>query len=403
VRVRALSFHAGYRCRGSGACCTAGWPIVVEPAVEERLRLAVRDGRLAPAPAGRRHLVARPGLPDGARAVLAADEAGRCSFLRDDRRCAVHAGLGEEALPVACRQFPRLVTLTPLGASVTLSHFCPTAADLLLAGEDLPASRGTAGLERRGRARIVEDPPAFPASWPYQGLDARRALPPLLRPGVLMTWAAHEAWEQHAVATFASATTPEAGLETLARQAERARSWRPADGDFERWFAACHAADSSADPGPPASDRPAAGRDWARRNASDAWRLVAASVPAPHRPATPPPEQTEASQRLVDPGWRLLAPPIGRWLAAKAFASWLALQGDGLRTTVLGLRLALGVLRSEATRACVERDRPLDAALLKEALRRADLLLLHLADPAALARRLSLGEATGVLASAFDK
>ena len=79
-----------------------------------------------------------------------------------------------------------------------------------------------------------------------------------------------------------------------------------------------------------------------------------------------------------------------RWLAARAFASWLALQGEGLRTTILGLHVALGVLRAEAARACAEGSgRPLDAALLKEAIRRSDLLLHHLVDVEAFARDLS--------------
>jgi hypothetical protein len=92
--------------------------------------------------------------------------------------------------------------------------------------------------------------------------------------------------------------------------------------------------------------------------------------------------------RWVAPEWPALGLPVRRWLAAKAFASWLALQGQGLRTTVLGLRVALGVLRAEAARGCAEAGRALDAGLLKEAVRRADLLLVHLADPEALARRL---------------
>jgi len=78
-------------------------------------------------------------------------------------------------------------------------------------------------------------------------------------------------------------------------------------------------------------------------------------------------------------GWhrhgRPLGRPICRWLAAKAFASWLVLQGAGLRTAVLGLRVALGVLRAEAARGGAEAGRALDAELLKDAVRRADLLL----------------------------
>ena len=72
-----------------------------------------------------------------------------------------------------------------------------------------------------------------------------------------------------------------------------------------------------------------------------------------------------ASARPTSGGWprrgRLLARPIRRWLAAKAFASWIALQGEGLRTTVAFLRVALGVLRAEAARGSPRPARALDA------------------------------------------
>jgi hypothetical protein len=115
----------------------------------------------------------------------------------------------------------------------------------------------------------------------------------------------------------------------------------------------------------------------------------------PHRALLPvaPEGLGDADDRWVQPAWPSLARPVRRWLAAKAFASWLALQGEGLRTAVLGLRVALGVLRAEAARGCTGAGRRLDAELLKEAFRRADLLLVHLADPEALARRLSRVEA----------
>ena len=83
--------------------------------------------------------------------------------------------------------------------------------------------------------------------------------------------------------------------------------------------------------------------------------------------------------------------PVRRWLAARAFASWLPLQGHGLRTTALGLRrlarraagrVARGGLGGPGPR----RDAGADgSSSLKEAIRRADLLLAHLADPQALA------------------
>jgi hypothetical protein len=56
--------------------------------------------------------------------------------------------------------------------------------------------------------------------------------------------------------------------------------------------------------------------------------------------------------------------------------------------------VALGVLRAEAARGCAEGSgRTLDAALLKEAIRRSDLLLHHLVDIEAFARDLSRCEA----------
>lgn len=369
VRVRALSFHASYRCRSSGACCSSGWPIPVEPGIEEPLGgLPVAAG-----PA----LVPAAGLPHGARVVLRSDSAGRCALLRSDGLCAVHAQLGEAALPVACRQFPRVVTLTPLGVSVTLSHYCPTAAALVISSDGAAAEP----------VHIVPSPPVFPASWPCEGLDARGALPPLLRPGVLMTWAALERWEHHAVATLTRPRSVEAALAQLVAQAERARRWTPADGDFDEYFASCHC---DALPAPEAPVRVAdpASPAAAASSGETPWALVASTVAA--RALLPrPPVSDPHRSALVDAGWPSLAGAVGRWLAARAFASWLALQGDGLRTTVLGLHVALGVLRSEAGRGCAEAGRPLDAGLLREAVRRADLLLLHLADPEALARRLS--------------
>ena len=379
-RVRALAFHAGYRCRNAGVCCSSGWDIPVEPDAEGGLRAALGAGTL---PGGEPALRPLSGLPHGARVVLARDAAGRCVFLEaegDPRRCSVHRRLGEGALPSACRQFPRVATLTPLGVSVTLSHYCPTAASLLFA---------PVGLQ------VVEDPPAFPRSWPWEGLDARDALPPFLRPGVLMSWPSLERWERFAVDVLADEDrTPEAALDVLADAAEEARRWARERGEFEGYL---EGALEGALSGRGGGTRPAvqgALRDGSRyprdpaRWGSRGWHLVADCVP--DRALVPPaPEGLEdADARWVAPAWPALGRPIRRWLAAKAFASWLVLQGAGLRTAVLGLRVALGVLRAEAARGCAEAGRVLDAELLKDAVRRADLLLVHLADPEALARAL---------------
>jgi hypothetical protein len=372
VRVRALSIHADYGCRHSGACCRSGWDIPVEPEIANGLDAAVARGLLPAEPAWARPL---PGLPHGAR-VLRVSREGECVF-REPRACAVHARLGAQALPSACLQFPRVATLTPLGVSVTLSHYCPTAAELLFR-DDRPLV-------------IVDAPEAFPASWPYEGLDARQAFPPLLRPGVLTSWRSHVRLEAHAVATFArSDCAPEVALVSLATTVERLRAWTPADGPFDAF-----ADEVLESPGPPATASPRS-----LEGALAEWERAAASIPATASAPESPRRALRTLDRdrldaVVDAGYSRLHAPVRRWLAAKAFGSWVALQGDGVRTTVASLRLALGVLRAEAARGCADAARELDAPLLKEAFRRSDLLLQHLVDVHALARELSRCEAAG--------
>jgi hypothetical protein len=53
------------------------------------------------------------------------------------------------------------------------------------------------------------------------------------------------------------------------------------------------------------------------------------------------------------------------------------------------LHLTLAVLRCELVRACAADDRPLDRATLTAAIRQTDLLVVHLADRARLARLLA--------------
>ena len=441
-RVRALSIHAGYQCRHTGACCSSGWDIPVER--EMPLRNALASGRLRIPEAAITSILAEsgavscfravPGLPHGAKVVLSSDSSGRCIFLDADRRCAIHRQLGPEALPSACRDFPRVVTLTPLGVSITLSHYCPTAAAMLFVTPSDPRPvtlsdpRPVTPSDPRRPGRegsaidIVENPPGFPPSWPYEGLAASDALPPLLRPGVLMDWPSFERWEEFAMSVLGDERrTPEAALDVLAAAAEDARQWTPGDGPFAKYFrrllssrGAPSASGDQESTGPSFRGAASASGDeestcgsFARRRLPDAlgtteaWRLVADCTPHRSLLSSAPDGLDDADRRLVAPTWPSLARPIRNWLAAKAFASWLALQGEGLRTTVLGVRLALGVLRAEAARGCAAAGRTLDAELLREAVRRTDLVLVHLADPAALARRLSRCEAPGPPAAAW--
>jgi hypothetical protein len=344
MRSYVLSFHAPYRCASSGACCTSAWPIPVEPDVLHGLRAAVARGALAPA-RGTFGEALTPGPP----AALLPDARGRCAFFETagGHACAIHRRLGHDALPVSCRLFPRVCLLTPRGVSITLSHYCPTAAALLFAGDAPPS--------------IVEDPPAFPPSAAYEGLDARTAAPPLLRPGVFLGWDAHARFERHAVATLGAldAATPEDALARLAADAERLRAWTVHDGAFDELL-----------------DRVL--RDGAREMRpppADAALLadVQGSIPRALRPARREPCAV---------GWGPFAPVVRRYLAARAFASWCSVQGPGLRTSVRALQAALAVLRAEVGTG------PLDRSVLTEAIRRTDLRLVHLASPELLARSL---------------
>ena len=216
MTVRCLTFHARYACRDSGACCTAGWPIPVEADRLATMAAAVDEGRLVP-PSLTRPLWLQPAdAPASTPALLQFDERG-CVFYeaRDGGRCRVHRALGHAALPLACRQFPRVSVVDPRGESVTLSHYCPTAAGLLDDGLGIA---------------ITAEPAAFPADTENVGLDVRTSLPPLLAPKMLMDWDAWWEWERRAVDTIARLESPERALAALSVAVESVRLWTPDDG-----------------------------------------------------------------------------------------------------------------------------------------------------------------------------
>jgi len=138
----------------------------------------------------------------------------RCIFYGGQAgRCAVHRTLGHDALPLACRQFPRVSVRDPRGVSVTLSHYCPTAASL---------------LEDQGTAVIVETAGAFPSAGEYEGLDACE-MPPLLRPDMAMDWESWWEFEQRAVGLIAAEPSTTRALRRLGGIIEVIRPWRTSD------------------------------------------------------------------------------------------------------------------------------------------------------------------------------
>lgn len=298
------------------------------------LREALAAGRLIPAVPS--HVPLIDGAAPESRDSLLATAGQTCVFHdRSASRCRIHAALGHHALPLACRQFPRVTVLDPTSTSVTLSHYCPTAAAL---------------IDAEGPIAIIERPTAFPPTAEYVGLDARESLPPLLRPDMAMAWTDWRAFEARAVAVLGrSDLEASTALSHIAAVIERLRAWRPAEGPLRPTID-----DAFSD---------ATGRSTPDTPAAE--QLIAAVLEAiPHdiRPTT---LTTHTYTR---------APAHRRFVIAHAFASWTAHLGLGLRSWLRGLHAADALVRAGL------------------GVGQADLLLRHLADPYELAGRWSEAE-----------
>jgi hypothetical protein len=223
--------------------------------------------------------------------------------------------------------------LDPRGTSVTLSHYCPTAAGLLESHAEGPDA-----------AAILLNVRAFPPAAEYVGLDARDALPPLLRPDMLMDWESWWECERLSVELLATADTAADGLARLRAAVHDVASWSPADGAL--------------------IDRVATAFRHGRRSA--------ASVPGAHLVAA---VHDVIPSDLAPPPVMAEGPPSEhvrcRFLAAHAFANWAIHLGTGLRTWLLSIEAAAALI---------------DAGL---GIRAADLRLRHLAETRALCAALA--------------
>ena len=373
-----LSTHVGYACRHSGACCRAGWPLPVEARVAAPIEAAVASGRLATVDRSVVWLRDSAEAPDGMAGTfrLAGDA---CVFHvpmtsanapPSGRHCAVHATLGHEALPASCQHFPRVCLVDARGVRVALSHFCPTAAAMLVD----PARPVT----------IVPGPAAVPGVEVPEGLDVRDALPPRLSARVLMDLDALTAWEAHIVGALAGeAAWPGSPDEVLARLAEEAAqlaTWKPGgrslvdvvrDLEGEKPVAVTRAA--------------------AMWTPEAAYALAVAACRAPWTWPALPADLAALDDACVAPVWPVVAPVVRRYLAGKAFGAWVSYQADATRAVVSYLALALTVLRVECARAGANDRRPLDHDRLLTAVRQADLLLVHYLDGWRVADRLTPG------------
>jgi hypothetical protein len=193
-------------------------------------------------------------------------------------------------------------------------------------------------------------------------------------------------WERYVIGALdADGWSAESALGSIARSAETIRGWTAGPTTLEN-----HAAQAAA---AAASERGPATR-WGMplENALRLHSGAAASVPQDLRRPDAPVGLSEADLAWVSPRWAAHSKPVRRFLAARAFAAWSAYIGEGLRTQVAMLAVALAAVRVEAARETMLASRPLDPALLHAAIRSADLLLHHLSDTAALVKSLGVVE-----------
>jgi hypothetical protein len=187
-------------------------------------------------------------------------------------------------------------------------------------------------------------------------------------------------WEAYLLRTLTdpSSETPEEVLGRVATSADTIRAWTEGQGSLESHVATALAA-GVATPH----------RRWAMSLASAVrlFLLAAGSVPAGLQAPGLPADAPAADAAWVTPRWR--QGPVGRYLAARSFGAWSAYLGEGVRTQVAMLAVALAAVRVEAVRQTARARRPLDDEMLLEAFRSAELLLHHLSDARALVRGLA--------------
>jgi hypothetical protein len=334
--VYALNAHASFSCRHSGACCTAGWAIPVEP--DKRARIPV--------------------------AWLTPDTSGACpEFDRATHLCRIHRDHGEPMLPESCRHFPRRALLDDRGTFITLSHFCPTASRLLV---ESTAPLAVVGLAGREPSRV------------YEGLDARGEWPPLLRPGVLFDYESFDVWIRFAVQTLGNATAPATALGQVGVVADRVRNWRVEDGPLLDWTRAAVERTVSA------RELTVAFAHHDERSRTERYERVRQSVLAGMRVPTIPDDLEIVHRRWLAEAWESDARPAGRYLAARVFAAWTPYQSRDIRVHIAELRIAEAVIYIEAARVCAARQAPLDVEGWIAAIRASDWLLMHVVDRDAL-------------------
>ena len=126
------SYYKDFVCK-CGACrhtCCDGWGITVSEA--EYFRLLGED-----CPEDLRHRLDNAltvlDYPTAERyGYLRPNYLGNCKLLREDGLCALHAGCGEDALPLICRLYPRAVKHYGGHREIVISNSCERVLEMLM-------------------------------------------------------------------------------------------------------------------------------------------------------------------------------------------------------------------------------------------------------------------------------
>jgi lysine-N-methylase len=155
-----------YECHMCGACCRAGFAVVVTD--EERERIQGQGWEQDPEfPHRGKELFIRQ---IGGQYILNQNDDGSCIFLDEKNACRIHARYGEPAKPFACRPYPFVLLAAGHQIRVSLRFDCPSVCGNQ--GRPLPEHRNSVASLA---ANIVPE-------------EAAKLEPPLLRPGVRRSW-----------------------------------------------------------------------------------------------------------------------------------------------------------------------------------------------------------------------
>ena len=208
-----------------------------------------------------------------------------------------------------------------------------------------------------------------------EGLDARDALPPLVRPDLLCDVEGYDAWERSGIAILAQANPGYLTcLDDFAAATEHVRQWKPGGRSLTKSVQMAFVLRS----------RDAAARWSQARTIERVARLTAGATGDDLLPVSDFDHQWYRHIPVDQCEW--FDRGMKNYLAARLFGNWIAYQGRGLRSIVEWLRTCAAVVHHFLLQRMTGSGVPFDRASFLEAVRAADLLLLHVLHSGAFAR-----------------